>query len=962
MTASSVGARETAAQQPADPAEPASRRSASQEPMAQRRSRWLLLGTLLALLAVYVPLLGPSLLGREVFAETGLVLRFEPWQAVASLEDQRGVTIAHDTMDWALPNAKEFVSRVRDGDWPLWTPLVAGGGPLAAVSEHGLVSPLALPYLLLPFEMAPAWVRLLEVLVAVGFMHLFLRRLTLSPGPALLGGLLYSCTAFLVLWNNWPQAQVASLIPALFWSVERALQLRRPAAVVPVALALASMLLASFPAVVVYTLYLLGPYVLVRTLASRPRVREVARSWSVAGAGLVLGVALAAFQVVPFLQHLGDLDLSYREQSPAAHAPFSALVTLVVPYAFGSETDQSYFGYRNTIETIAFVGVVCAVLALVAVGLRVRLQVPRGVLGLLCGTVVTLVLVAWSSDTALGLAQRLPFVGSSFIGRTRAVLGFALAVLAAIGAEKLVRLRPGDRALTPWAVVPLAAALAGSAWALRGALAAARDADRLEVMVSASVLPACVLAGLVLCLLVVRARRTGLVALLVLPALVAVEGLAFIAPRWPSEDPAQFYPRTGVHAFLADNLGADRYAAAGAVMFPSTTSYYGLRAVSGHAFQQPTWKQVVARIDPTVTQGPTLSFVGGSSASAVSPLLDRLAARYYVTSVGSPVFGRTVPPPAPAGSVRLPPGQQVRLPLAAGPRRALVLRLTAATAGSAPGRLVATFRDGAGEVVGAAERPGLPAGQTGPLWVPVAGETGPLTRARSVTLAVTGVSLTLGAGPDGEVLVGEVLPADDGLSLAYGGESVVYERLRALPRVRFASSAVAPPPGTSPLDLLASGELSDEQVLLAQPPSGPEPQAPGGGQVEVVEDSGDVLRARATSASGGWVVIADALQQSGWTATVDGEQAPLLHADHAGVAVAVPAGRSEVVLSYDPPGLRVGAAVSGVTALLLLALAVTGRLRSRRAGYRSARPDGGTTGSADGRAHDGRQPHGVASG
>ena len=939
-TLSSVGTTPAA-----PPARGAHEDSTARATTTARRSRWLFVGSLLALLVVYVPLLGPSLLGQQVFAETGLVLRFEPWASVADPEDQQGVTIAHDTMDSALPRTHDFAERLRDGDFALWSPYVAGGSPLGSVPEQGLLSPLALPYLALPLSLAPAYVRLLEVLVAVGFTYLFLRRLSLTPGAALLGGLVYSCTAFLVLWNNWPQAQVAALIPALFWSTERALQLRRASAVVPIALSVASMVLASFPAVLVYSLYLLGPYVLVRTLASRPQVRTVLRSWTLAAAGLVLGVALVAFQLLPFVEHLGELDLSHREQAPSAHAPFSSLVTLAVPYAFGTETDGTWFGYKNTIETIAFVGVVCLVLALLAVCLRVRLPTPRGVVLLFAGAVVSLVLVAWSSETALQAAQQLPFLGSSFIGRTRAVLGFAFAVLAAIGAEKLVRLRAGGRPVAAWAVLPVAVCLLAFAWAARGALAAAADRDRTDVLLGNSVLPLVVLCCVaVAAASALRQHRTGLVALVLLPALVAVEGLAFVAPRWPSEDPDQFYPRTGVHDFLAANLGSDRYAAAAGVMFPSTTSYYGLRAVSGHAFHQTTWKEAVQRIDPDVTQAPTLTFVGSSVDSAASPVLDRLAARYFVASIAGPVFGTTPPQPVVTGQTELSPGDTLTVPLTAAPRRALVLPLASPVTGGATGRLLVTLRDREGRVVGTVERPGLAAGQVGPLQVPLAGESGPLLRAVEATLQVDGVTLALGTGPDGAVAVGEVLPADDGLAVAHAGESVVYERLRALPRVRFASSAVRVEDGQDALDVLASGTLTDAQVVLSPSAGQPAPAAQEASTtarpttVEIVEDSGDVLRLRVAGGRPGWVVVADALQQDGWVAELDGRPVDLLDADHAAVAVTVPEGQHAITLRYEPPGMRAGTVVSLLAAAAALGLLVAGRGRAGR-GLRGSRAE-----------------------
>jgi hypothetical protein len=63
----------------------------------------------------------------------------------------------------------------------------------------------------------------------------------------------------------------------------------------------------------------------------------------------------------------------------------------------------------------------------------------------------------------------------------------------------------------------------------------------------------------------------------------------------------------------------------------------------------------------------------------------------------------------------------------------------------------------------------------------------------------------------------------------------------------------------------------------------------------------------------------------GWTVTVDGEPAPLLRANYALRAVAVPQGRHEIVFKYEPRSVRVGAWISLAAFLVVLALALAGK-------------------------------------
>jgi hypothetical protein len=83
------------------------------------------------------------------------------------------------------------------------------------------------------------------------------------------------------------------------------------------------------------------------------------------------------------------------------------------------------------------------------------------------------------------------------------------------------------------------------------------------------------------------------------------------------------------------------------------------------------------------------------------------------------------------------------------------------------------------------------------------------------------------------------------------------------------------------------------------------------------------------------VVVRDAYS-AGWTAAVDGNPARLLRADGRHLAVAVPAGRHRIALDYEPPGLRVGAMVGLLAAVVTILLLV--RPGRRRADGQAAAP------------------------
>ena len=129
------------------------------------------------------------------------------------------------------------------------------------------------------------------------------------------------------------------------------------------------------------------------------------------------------------------------------------------------------------------------------------------------------------------------------------------------------------------------------------------------------------------------------------------------------------------------------------------------------------------------------------------------------------------------------------------------------------------------------------------------------------------------------------------------------------------------------LDLVSAGDFDPrgEIVLL----EGRERAGRGpAGQVRLTESAPDRVRLQADLAQDGFVVLTDAFD-AGWRASVDGRPAPVLRANLAFRAVAVPGGRHSVELVYRPASVSAGLLHSlGAAAGCVLALA-------RRAGGRA---------------------------
>jgi hypothetical protein len=157
------------------------------------------------------------------------------------------------------------------------------------------------------------------------------------------------------------------------------------------------------------------------------------------------------------------------------------------------------------------------------------------------------------------------------------------------------------------------------------------------------------------------------------------------------------------------------------------------------------------------------------------------------------------------------------------------------------------------------------------------------------------------------------------------GGSSVFENRDARPRAWLVPQ-VRSLPAPEVLRAIRSGELPDgtpfEPRDTALVEEGADrvfaPLADGDG-VELAEVSARELRINVRAAQPAFLVIGDSFYP-GWKARLDGELVGLQRANFVQRGLPVPAGRHEVVLTYEPGSFRLGAALSGTALALMVAL------------------------------------------
>jgi uncharacterized membrane protein YfhO len=99
--------------------------------------------------------------------------------------------------------------------------------------------------------------------------------------------------------------------------------------------------------------------------------------------------------------------------------------------------------------------------------------------------------------------------------------------------------------------------------------------------------------------------------------------------------------------------------------------------------------------------------------------------------------------------------------------------------------------------------------------------------------------------------------------------------------------------------------------------------------VDVVRYEPDALEIDVEAGADGYLVLSDPFYP-GWRAELDGEPATILRADYAFRAMALTAGRHQVVMTFRSASWNAGLIISLLTALVVLCLGVWGLVRRAR--------------------------------
>ena len=363
------------------------------------------------LLLVNVLFFWRVILGGKVLLPFDNLFAFPPWQFSAQ---QLGVTVPHNTLlsDLILENYawKRFiVDSLRAREMPLWNPFLFAGVPFLAAGQHSALYPLSLLFYILPIAKAYGYFTVLQLSLAGLFMYIYLRVIGAGRWGALVAGVSYMLSGFMIVSIVFPMIiAAAAWLPLILTAIELIVRASEPRtgendklSPLPYALlgaiGLGLQLLAGHIEISYYILMVVAFYSLWRLIGlwwRRREIKALGGSLLWLAATVLLGMTLGAVQLVP----LNELvKLNFRQDSASYQEiigwsyPLRQIITFLIPDFFGNPSHHSYFdvfsrsvvpvtrdftgepidtifwGVKNYVEAGSYIGLLPLFLALLAI-------------------------------------------------------------------------------------------------------------------------------------------------------------------------------------------------------------------------------------------------------------------------------------------------------------------------------------------------------------------------------------------------------------------------------------------------------------------------------------------------------------------------------------------------------------------------------------------------------------------
>jgi len=347
------------------------------------------------------------------------------------------------------------IELLKKGIWPLWIPHALAGAPLLANFQSGLLYPFNFLFFIFSNEVAWSFYIILQPILASIFCFLFLKNLRLKNLPALIGSLIFAFGGFSSVWLEYGIIGHSGLwLPLILLSVNKLISKFSFLWVIIGSLAICFSFLAGYPQISIFTLVLTILYASYRIFffKKKKKIKTISLFFP------VLGVMLAAIQLLPGIELW---SLSLRQVDPTAAAfdfglnPFKNLILFLAPDFYGNPVTGNFWGWGAYNEAVPYVSVVGLILALIAL---INVKENKNLIFFKFLMTLSLIFVFKNPISIFIFNLHLPVLASSSAARFFFLTQFSLAILAAFGAQFLMKSERKNRSFVfslIWIALPV---------------------------------------------------------------------------------------------------------------------------------------------------------------------------------------------------------------------------------------------------------------------------------------------------------------------------------------------------------------------------------------------------------------------------------------------------------------------------------------------------------------------------
>ena len=417
--------------------------------MPSRALAWLRARPTLAAACIYavlaVAMVSPSLVPGHTLSASDLLYTAAPWQASVP-EGVRGYGSNIEQTD-AATVFQPFLQYTRASlpDLPLWNPHIMSGRSYAGNAQSAFFSPSSLPAYVLPFWWSLGVIAALKLFVSAFGTFLLARAIGLHFPGALMAGLVFGFGLWTITWLSWPLTSIWALMPWLWLAVDSLVRRPGPLPAAAVAALVALQFAGGHPESSFHVLLSATAFLAFRLWQTR-RLEKV--PWRAlghtslwAGGALVLGTAIAAVTILPFVEMLLEsADVERREELGASHVKGKFVFGLLAYDWWGRGTTSLLGGF---LIDRPYLGALP--LTLIAVALAYGRDAQRLFLAGLGGFALGM---AFGLPGLFDVVGLLPGFAQAHNGRLSVIFVLCGALLAGWGLQELMARRPSGRQRT----------------------------------------------------------------------------------------------------------------------------------------------------------------------------------------------------------------------------------------------------------------------------------------------------------------------------------------------------------------------------------------------------------------------------------------------------------------------------------------------------------------------------------